>query len=56
LGYIPDISDKGQHPHADYKDLRFIAVETEDNCISRVIVFRMEKSNEKTAEEEKTRR
>jgi putative hemolysin len=45
LGYIPENGE--QSHHADYKDLRFIAVEMEDNCIRRVIAYRREKSNEK---------
>jgi len=39
LGFIPDPEDE-QTPHADYKDVRFVAVGIEDNCISRVIAFR----------------
>jgi putative hemolysin len=54
LGYIPDAEDKP--PCVDYKDLRFVAVKTEDNCISQVIAYRMERSNEKKPEEEKARR
>jgi putative hemolysin len=48
LGYIPE-NDEQPH-HADYKDLRFIAVKTEDNCISRVIAFRREKADEETTQ------
>jgi putative hemolysin len=50
LGYIPD-NDEQTH-HADYKDLRFIAVEMQGNCIRKVIAYR--KARE--AEEEQSRR
>lgn len=38
LGYIPDSSQK--HPHADYKDIRFIVTDVSDNRISRIVAFR----------------
>jgi len=45
LGFIPDRAklEEGQTPHVDYKDLRFVAVGMGDNCISRVIVYRLER-------------
>lgn len=44
LGYIPEEVVEGQAPpYADYKDVRFIAAQVEDNCISKVIAFRREK-------------
>jgi putative hemolysin len=54
LGYIPDNDE--HHHQADYKDLRFIAVKIQDNCISRVIAYRRDVKHEKTAKEEETRR
>ena len=40
LGYIPN---EDEAPSVDYKDIRLIAAKTEDNCISRVIAFKIEK-------------
>ncbi|MCL2634284.1 MAG: hemolysin family protein [Oscillospiraceae bacterium] len=47
LGFIPDEDENA--PHADYKDIRFVAVGVEDNCISRVIAYRRTPDNEKAA-------
>lgn len=43
LGYIPENTDK--NPHADYEDIRFVVTEVSDNCISKLIVFKVK--NEK---------
>lgn len=40
LGYLPE--DVSVHPHANYKDLKFIIIEIGDNCIEKLIVFRDE--------------
>ena len=48
LGYIPEDTEKT--PHTDYEDLRFVVTEVGDNCISEIIVFRLdngEKDKEK---------
>lgn len=39
LGYIPEDTEKT--PHTDYEDLRFVVTEVGDNCISKIIVFRL---------------
>lgn len=41
LGYIPENADK--NPHVDYEDIRFVVTEVSDNCISKLIVFRIKK-------------
>ncbi|MDR0197522.1 MAG: hemolysin family protein [Oscillospiraceae bacterium] len=42
LGFIPEESGDGKSaPHADYKDVRFVAVGVEGNCISRIIAYRL---------------
>lgn len=40
LGYIPEDTEKT--PHADYEDIRFVVTEVSDNCISKIIAFRLE--------------
>jgi putative hemolysin len=42
LGYIPEQTDleNEQELHIDYKDVRFVVKDMEDNCISRIIAFR----------------
>lgn len=40
LGYIPENTEKT--PHTDYEDLRFVVTEVGDNCISKIIVFRLD--------------
>ncbi|MCM1055087.1 MAG: hemolysin family protein [Bacteroides sp.] len=40
LGYIPETAEKT--PHVDYEDIRFVVTEVSDNCISRIIAFRLE--------------
>jgi len=59
LGYIPEqVRNEGEKntAHADYKDVRFVAVGVEDNCISRVIAFRKKEKengeNEKRAKQQ----
>ncbi len=44
LGYIPENADK--NPHADYEDIRFVVTEVSDNCISKLIVFKVKKDKE----------
>lgn len=55
LGFIPEEGEKNS-AHADYKDVRFVAVGVEDNCISRVIAFRKKEKenceNEKRAKQQ----
>lgn len=41
LGYIPENADK--NPHVDYEDIRFVVTEVSDNCISKLIVFKIKK-------------
>lgn len=38
LGYIPESAGKPQV--VDYKDVRFVVLEVEDNCISRLIAYK----------------
>jgi len=52
LGYIPEVNGK-QTAFADYKDVRFVAVGVEDNCISRVIAFRKHEKIKEHTENEK---
>lgn len=40
LGYIPEDTDKT--PHTDYEDVRFVVTEVSDNCISKIIAFRLD--------------
>lgn len=42
LGFIPTMAEDEETPYVDYKDLRFVVKEMEDNCIEKVIVFRNE--------------
>ena len=43
LGYLPE--DISVHPHAEYKDLKFVIIEVCDNCIEKLIVFKEEASS-----------
>ena len=43
LGYIPE--DVSKPPHADYKDIRFVVIAVDDNCISRLIAVRNEQNS-----------
>ena len=52
LGYIPDTSD-GQTHSVNYEDLRLIAVETQDNCISRIIAYRRDERDKQDKKEVK---
>lgn len=40
LGYLPEDTEKT--PHIDYEDVRFVVTEVSDNCISKIIAFRVE--------------
>lgn len=42
LGYIPE--DVIKPPHADYKDVRFVVTELQDNCVRKIIAVRKEPS------------
>lgn len=50
LGYIPEDTEKT--PHTDYEDIRFVVTEVSDNCISRIIAFRID-SEDKGKDKEK---
>ncbi len=50
LGYIPEDTEKT--PHTDYEDVRFVVTEVGDNCISKIIAFRLE-NGEKEKEKDK---
>lgn len=45
LGYLPE--DISVHPHAVYKDLKFVIIEVCDNCIEKLIVFKEDSSSNK---------
>lgn len=45
LGYIPENVDKP--PHVDYKNIRFVILSVEDNCIKRILAIK----NENTSDE-----
>lgn len=38
LGYLPE--NTVNHPHTDYKDIRFVIIDVCDNCIEKLIVFK----------------
>lgn len=40
LGYLPEDTEKT--PHTDYEDIRFVVTEVSDNCISKIIAFRVD--------------
>ncbi len=42
LGYLPEDTTSSR-PHTDYKDLRFVVLEVNDNCISKLLVMRLAK-------------
>ncbi|MGN0597349.1 MAG: hemolysin family protein [Ruminiclostridium sp.] len=46
LGYIPENVDKP--PHVDYKNIRFVITQVEDNRIIKIIAIKMEDADEKT--------
>lgn len=46
LGYIPENVDKP--PHVDYKNIRFVITQVEDNRIIKIIAIKMEDADKKT--------
>ena len=51
LKYVPEDlpEDSDKKPHIDYKDIRFVILSVTDNCIDRLIAFRLtEKKNSET--------
>ncbi len=48
LGYLPE--DVTVHPHASYKDLKFVIIEVCDNCIEKLIVYKDEALSDKSQE------
>lgn len=44
LGYIPEDTEKT--PHVDYEDVRFVVTEVNDNCISSMVAFRIDREKE----------
>lgn len=49
LGYLPE--DISVHPHAEYKDLKFVIIEVCDNCIEKLIAFKEEASSKNLTKE-----
>jgi len=55
LGYIPEQSetDDKHTPHVDYEDVRFVVTGVDDNCISKIIVYRTNQSGKEAIKDEK---
>lgn len=49
LGYIPENTEKP--PHVDYKDIRFVVLSVEDNCIGRLLAIKLDGAEKQAAGE-----